>query len=491
MKLAVGDAEAGSGEVSPNLPRWQIDGGGRVLGGGVVAFLTLAAWRWSGFRVADRPWFDVAALCLLLCLVCISGAAFWARDVWFWSGLLFLGFLGLQGWNAGRILEFDATTRQWGYLPPPHPGLPWSFVRAEAVQMLDWFLPAWVLGLVLRSPRLSRPTVKWVLRATSTGAGLLALFGVVQYLSGTDRMYWRRPFPDGFFATFPYTNHAAAYFLLMAAVSAGLAFHALFRPAAPAIRKDSILPCISTFLCLAGANLSLSRAGVVLSWGLVVLIAGFGLARGWRRLKPVARIHLAALLLAAGILLAILVAGLGGESIRSEFTPKRRLHHSLLPGVPEVNLELSDRPLLWSAAWQVFLDDPWFGAGGWGFGHLVAHHLSPEYWNYLRSVPGRANVHNDYLQFLAEFGLVGTGLMLAGLVSLAAPLFRRGGARGSVAVLSCAGLAGVCIFALIDLPFRCPAILWTWTAVLAALPRCAGPARTAPPPGSPKEAIPS
>jgi hypothetical protein len=33
------------------------------------------------------------------------------------------------------------------------------------------------------------------------------------------------------------------------------------------------------------------------------------------------------------------------------------------------------------------------------------------------------------------------------------------------------GLSLVLIFSLIDLPFRCPAILCTWMVVLAALPK--------------------
>ena len=38
------------------------------------------------------------------------------------------------------------------------------------------------------------------------------------------------------------------------------------------------------------------------------------------------------------------------------------------------------------------------------------------------------------------------------------------------------GLALVALFSLIDLPFRCPAILYTWVAVLAALPQICAPA---------------
>ena len=70
-----------------------------------------------------------------------------------------------------------------------------------------------------------------------------------------------------------------------------------------------------------------------------------------------------------------------------------------------------------------------------------------------------------------EFGLAGSGLMLLALGALLAPLFRTGVRRGALFTFVGLGLAAVFAFSWIDLPFRCPAILWTWTALLAALPK--------------------
>lgn len=75
------------------------------------------------------------------------------------------------------------------------------------------------------------------------------------------------------------------------------------------------------------------------------------------------------------------------------------------------------------------------------------------------------------MQFLLEFGIAGCALLAAALAALLAPLFRKTVARGAVLALTGAGLALVVAFSLIDLPFRCPAILWTWVTVLAALPK--------------------
>jgi hypothetical protein len=82
-----------------------------------------------------------------------------------------------------------------------------------------------------------------------------------------------------------------------------------------------------------------------------------------------------------------------------------------------------------------------------------------------------ADVHCDPLQFMVEFGVVGAGLLVVALAELTVPLFGPGLNRGAVFTMTCSGLALVAVLSLIDLPFRCPAVLWTWTAMLAALPK--------------------
>jgi len=136
-----------------------------------------------------------------------------------------------------------------------------------------------------------------------------------------------------------------------------------------------------------------------------------------------------------------------------------------------VNLDLSVRPELWKAGWDVFRANPVFGVGGWGFRYMAAFHMTPERQEDLRSIRGWANVHSDPVQFLAEFGVAGGCLLALALGSLLLPLWRRNLAHGAVFTMTCAGLSLVVVFSLMDIPFRCPAILWTWVAVLAALPK--------------------
>ena len=79
------------------------------------------------------------------------------------------------------------------------------------------------------------------------------------------------------------------------------------------------------------------------------------------------------------------------------------------------------------------------------------------------------------LQFLAEFGAVGSALLLGALGLMLIEVFRACERLAALGKVSLAGLALVGVFSAIDLPFRCPAILYTWLAILAALPgTCTG-----------------
>jgi O-antigen ligase len=99
-------------------------------------------------------------------------------------------------------------------------------------------------------------------------------------------------------------------------------------------------------------------------------------------------------------------------------------------------------------------------------------------WKALAQSAGKANVHCDLLQFLTEFGIVGFGFMLAAVTTLILSLFPLpkgvrvlSSRRDPLLIMGVIGLSLVVVFSLIDLPFRCPAILCTWVLILAALPK--------------------
>lgn len=480
----------------------------------VTAFILIyLAWIWGGLHQVSFLVAVGAAGILLIGVLLAAvipgnapshGGQPWWRDLFFYAGLAFLTYLAIQWWNAGRIMFFDVGLSEWRYSLPRHPGWPSAFMREEAAQMLTWFFPAWVLGLAVRSPTIGARKVRSIIRVIVYSAGLLSLVGIVQFVTQSKARYWIRPATDPFFASFGYTNHAAAFFVLSGALAAGLLYREVFRAQRVkfklgevqvpvdhglngarskrrTLRIMSMAACL--LLCLVGANLSLSRAGVILAWALAGFAALYGLIRGWRKVGPVARVNLAAVTFATLCIFYFAVAGFGEKAIRNEFRATRPIHHRMFPILDNVNLYLSCRPLLDQVALEIWQDNRAFGVGGWGYRHLLAFYGPEEGRAALVENPGMANVHCDPLQFLTEFGTVGVGLMGIALLALIVPLFRRHKAsavatdrnragelqHNPLMTMSLIGLILIVIFSLIDLPFRCPAILCTWVVVLAGM----------------------
>ena len=104
---------------------------------------------------------------------------------------------------------------------------------------------------------------------------------------------------------------------------------------------------------------------------------------------------------------------------------------------------------------------------------MVASHVPEKYWPALET-RGWANVHVDLLQFLTEFGVVGLGLLLAALgVMVRDVLVPRCSRHDAFCAMAVAGLLLTVVSSFVDIPFRCPAILYTWVVLLAALPAIA------------------
>ena len=86
-----------------------------------------------------------------------------------------------------------------------------------------------------------------------------------------------------------------------------------------------------------------------------------------------------------------------------------------------------------------------------------------------------ANVHNDPMQFLAEAGIVGFGVIIAILVVVIRPAVGGYFWRKPALLFSSFGLLCVAVQSLIDLPFRSPAVLYCWLAILGGVSRLATP----------------
>ncbi len=439
----------------------------------VALLLGYSAWARGGTVVALQPPMLVLGVLLLLLPMLLPGSvgngippsASAPRrlftDPLFHVGVAFLALLAIQCANGGRTLVFDPETSKWFYTAPRVPWLPSSISRSESAEMFAWFFPAWAAMLCVRSGRISRSGLRALFFLMVVNAGLLALFGVLQYLSGTHSIFWIQPLDCTFFASFGYENHAGAFFTLMLSLSCVLLVHDLVRKngCGSARRRSLLIAC--ALLTLLGANLSLSRAAIALSWTIVLWVTAYLVQQMWPRLRPVERLYLVLAIAVVLLVAVLLVAGLGWDVIRQQEWDMKETHRSANPLGGEW-------ALMRSAAVRLWLDHPWFGIGGWGFRYLLGWYIPPELWGKIRV--GDASVHNDALQFLSEFGLFGTALLASWAVIPLVSVLRAGGWRNPPVRVALAGLSMTVVQSMIDLPFRCPAVLYAWAVILAALP---------------------
>lgn len=399
------------------------------------------------------------------------------RDPVLYLGLALLTFLAFQYLNSPRILVYDVESGIWNYSPPPLPGWPFSVAPLESRQLLYWFGIAYAAILAVRHGLSKRAKLN-LLRVLVLNGALLALLGVIQMASGTSSVFWHTPLSVQFFASFGYPNHAGAYFTLLFAVSGGLLLHAM------SDRESSrhiwwLAVCL--VLNLLGATLSLSRAGIMLSWAVLVVGLGYGISYLWPLITGAAKLRT--------MVFAAVSLGMAAFFFFVAYpqNPVRREMASLTSWKSFQGSLWGDRQVLVETAWRVWKDYPWSGVGGWGFRRYVGLYLDPSQWDQLRS-HGRANVHNDFMQFLCEHGTIGVGLMLGTIFVLLVPIFVRlvGVMRtppidepvdrpflhrvSPVVLAILLGTTCTVAHSMIDLPFRSPAILVTWVICLATVP---------------------
>lgn len=453
------------------------DGKTRRIAGALPVWVTCTLIGWSAWaRAGTIPHLQypmpVLALLLLLLLLferpvqgppCATSRWQHCRSLLIVvAGLAFLALLAVQWWNSGRDPYFHPFEQRWVFTPPPHPGLPSSVDCAEAAEMLRWFFPAWVILLAFLRPggvvRTRAGAVAWFL---VINAALLSAFGIVQLLSGTSRLFWIVPMRTYFFASFGYENHAASYFPLHAGLAAGLLIRALDRRIGSGRdwrHRRSGAPVVTAavcmMLCLAGAVLSSSRAGIAFAFALAVFSMACAAYAFWRRFSIAQRVNASLAVVMCAAVFFFTTAAAGGGKLTGA---AGMLFRADLP------LTLDTRLFFAGAAVSIWKESPWFGTGGWGFRHFAPVYAL-ESGHGIRE--GYANVHNDALQFLCEFGLAGVALLLVSVTAFLCPLWQALRQRPGGGILPVvAGLGAVLAHSLMDLPFRSPGIMLAWIAV--------------------------
>lgn len=306
-----------------------------------------------------------------------------------------------------------------------------------------------------------RSTVRALLFLSTGNAVLLAVLGSFQKLIGAKGLWFGTvPSPNSrFFATFIYHNHWGAFVLLNIAACLALLFHYHRRGDHRDTWHSPVLfGAVVTLLLAASVPLSASRSCTVLVaalLGVALLHFTVRVVRERRRVGASITRPLAGLL-AAALLAALAVAFLGRGSMGERIQQTTRQLANLGDG--EV---VTSRLTLYRDTWQMAEAKPWFGWGLESYAHVFRifnTQRAAETWVW---IPFYAEAHNDWLQAVAEVGLVGTGLLLLqGLLLTRTADWRR--SRSLIPRYLLAGCGLLLAYAWLEFPFANPAVLLTF-----------------------------
>ena len=358
------------------------------------------------------------------------------RDPLVWVALGFLLLLLIPFTNKGLCAICDRVAIAAGESPkPPVPILPYCVNRLDHLNVVLWFataLPAMVAVkhcLVRRGKRLVMSLIVW-------NGVALAVLGFVQHATNAPGPLWMEmkglanPAAIGdFFSTFGYPNMAGDYFTTLFGISVALWRDCYEQRRLEGVAREKegghaktqrsfwkrhyyLIPAVIFFY--AALN-TLSRAAIMLVTLTAVvyfLHAFVSFLSVMRRAKRAWAAVWSLLGLSVVLFFAVTFAPEGvsrevdtldTETVLDRVTGKGQYHVRV--------------------ATEIWKDHPVFGVGGWGYIHFCIPKMTR---SELRSIQkiGGINVHNDYLQFLAEHGTVGFGALVAMVILLIWPVFR-------------------------------------------------------------------
>ena len=434
--------------------------------------LVFASWAYGGNIWWARLTLSIgASLSLPLCLAAFlqgnsRGRHARRKLIWLLPPALYAGLVVGSSFNPSFANTLIDGTRLMAHKGAPHPNWPSTVNSAQSLDSL-WFgagayLTAFNIAVVIRSRR----ALHYLLILIAVNALALAVFGTLQAISSAGFYLGEATSPNKrFFATFIYNNHWGAFMVLCLATAAGLLFNQARKHQGVDLWQSPFTAALVGFLLIAVTGpISASRAAT----GMAALIVAIATVHALLRLARESRrahqpVWPAATLLLVVIALTTAAAGwLGYRSINERYVETRQA--------------LERNQSIWGERLDLYADtvelarrQPLFG---WGLNSYdVAFQL-------IRPRPLQANrqyensyatAHNDWLQSLAETGLVGTILLI---LTIALPLSRlnRRKLRHPLVAYPLIGLTLVLLYALIEFPFSCGAFLITfWILFFTAL----------------------
>ena len=289
-------------------------------------------------------------------------------------------------------------------------------------------------------------------------AMLISFYALYQFITGSDRVWhYINPYKHRAAGTYINPNHLAGFLEMILPVSLVWTFASRAKPV------GKVILGYASLVLMAGIVVTMSRAGWISAGiSLAVLFVVLALRSNYRW---------------QALALIVVMVGLGAY-----FLPKSPL---LKKRWDMVTKELTEshsadvRPAVWRAAIRLWQEHLWWGAGPGHFDYRFRAFRPPT----VQERPDR--VHNDYLNTLADWGVVGTllvaaawGLLFAGVAQtwhyVRGSLGELGGRSSNKFAFvfgASLGLLAILVHSVADFNMHIPAnalLAVTWMALLSA-----------------------
>jgi len=421
--------------------------------------------------------------------------------VWTAFGLILLLIVPFV--NNGLCTNCDATLIAQGVDPEaPAPFLPFCVDRLDHLNVFLWFVTA-MSCLVATRHCLTKSGKRLMVELIVWSGAALAIMGFVQIATEAPGPFWQDvPGSPGsqYFATWGYVNMAGDYFTTIFAMAIAVWRWRFDEEHEKALEISSqshakprdlfwkqnlyLLPAV---ICFFAAVNTLSRSAIVMASSLALLFFVHTFISFTARISRVQRVKATAICGLVLFIIAFFVISFTPKGVKKEMkTVDATEALQRITGKSENHV---------TVATEIWKDHLLFGCGGWGYRHFAYSKMDPKVVAERKKANnqggGGANVHNDYMQFLCEHGLVGLGALLALVLMLLSPCFRQWKAMVRSlrfadkkkrpprpvqifvipAPVFCIFMALVATFVhgFMDCPFRTPAILTLFFVLLSAI----------------------
>lgn len=393
------------------------------------------------------------------------------RFPFFWISLLFLVYISIQGLNAEWAQKYVGTgwyvehATEGSYVDWLPTGVSTDYNPVSALRVFNYYTAAFALSWGLWVGLRRRKTVLVALWAFTVSGVLMSAVAIAQKYAEAPKVLWLIKSANPYFwGSFFYRNHAVA-FLILILISCAFLYFYHYNRSQRHMQKGGpyLLLLLFTFFVAFSIALALSRGGILFG---AAFVGFFVLAAGLRSLCS--QSFRATTL--ASLVMFVFLSGSGYAIMRHIDVEAIEKRFGNIEASIE-NIDTDNRMLCTKITWKMAKKRMVYGwgAGSWSYIFPMYQKSYPELFyrghNWKRGWWGRnyfVYAHNDIVQFLAEYGIVGcTMVVLGGAYWGFLALFRSKGNR-MAALMLFAGTAIILCHAFVEFIFQSPAY---WVAL--------------------------